>query len=141
MSTAAVYLDIEKAFDTTWQSGLLYKQSKLEFSKSLTKLIGSFLSERKFRVSVEGEVSTSREMQAGVPQDSVLSPTLFNTYINYAPRTHGVCLVLFAGDTCLYETNRMEGFIVRKLQRGLSSMETWCESWNIKINSDKTQGV
>jgi hypothetical protein len=25
MSTAAVFLDIEKAFDTTWHSGLLYK--------------------------------------------------------------------------------------------------------------------
>jgi hypothetical protein len=31
MSTAAVFLDIEKAFDTTWHSGLLYKMSKFEF--------------------------------------------------------------------------------------------------------------
>jgi hypothetical protein len=28
-----------------------------------------------------------------------------------------------------------------KLQRGLSSMETWCEHWNIKINEDKTRGI
>jgi hypothetical protein len=54
-STAAVFLDIETAFDTTWHSGLLYILSKLEFSTSLFKLIGSFLSQRKFRVSVEGE--------------------------------------------------------------------------------------
>jgi hypothetical protein len=118
-----------KTFDTTWHSGLLYKLSKLEFSNSLTKLIGSFLSERKFRVSVEVEMSTPREMQAGVPQGSALSPTLFNLYINYAPQTHGVHLALFADDTCLYATDRKEGFIVRKLQRGLTSMETWCERW------------
>jgi hypothetical protein len=31
MPTAAVFLDIEKAFDTTWHLGLLYKLSKLEF--------------------------------------------------------------------------------------------------------------
>jgi hypothetical protein len=31
-STAAVFLDIEKAFETTWHPGLLYKLSKLEFS-------------------------------------------------------------------------------------------------------------
>jgi hypothetical protein len=74
-----MFLDIEKALDTTWHSGLLYKLSKLEFS---TKLIGSFLSKRKFRVSVEGEMSTPRIMQAGVPQGSLLSPTLFNMYIN-----------------------------------------------------------
>jgi hypothetical protein len=42
MSTAAVFLGTEKAFDTTWHSGLLYKLSKLEFSASLMKLIGSF---------------------------------------------------------------------------------------------------
>jgi hypothetical protein len=65
MSTAAVFLDIEKAFDTTWQPGLLYKLSKLQFSTSLIKLISSLLSQRKFRVSVEGEMSTPRYMQAG----------------------------------------------------------------------------
>jgi hypothetical protein len=74
MSTAAVFLGIGKAFDITWHSGLLYKLSKLEFSTSFIKLVGSFLSQRKFRVSVEGEMSAPRVMQAGVPQGSVLSP-------------------------------------------------------------------
>jgi hypothetical protein len=134
-------LDIGKAFDTTWYYGLLYYLSKLEFSTNLIKLLGSFLSRRKFRVSVEAEVSTPREMQAGVSQDSVLSPTLFNMYINYAPQTRGVHLTLSADDTCLYTTDRKEGFIVRKLQRGLSSMEAWCERWIIKINEDKTRGI
>jgi hypothetical protein len=58
MSTAAVFLDIEKAFDTTWHHGLLYKLSDLHFSPSLIKLINSFLSYRKFRVKAEGELST-----------------------------------------------------------------------------------
>jgi hypothetical protein len=35
MSTAAVFLDIQKAFDTTWNSGLLYMMSKFEFSTRL----------------------------------------------------------------------------------------------------------
>jgi hypothetical protein len=83
--TAAVFLDIEKALDNTWHYGLLYKLSKLEFLTRLIKLIGSFLSQRKFRVSVEGEMSTPRVMQAGVPQGSLLSPTLFNMYINDTP--------------------------------------------------------
>jgi hypothetical protein len=48
ISMAAVFLDIEKAFDTIWHSGLLCKLSKLEFSTSLIKLISSFLSQRKF---------------------------------------------------------------------------------------------
>jgi hypothetical protein len=80
-------------------------------------------------------------MQAGVPQGSVLSPTLLNLYINDAPHTHGVHLALFADDTSLYASDRKEGFVVRKLQRSLSSIEAWCEPWNVKINEDKTQAI
>jgi hypothetical protein len=50
-------------------------------------------------------------------------------------------LALIADDTCLYATDRKEGFVVRKLQRGLSAMGTWCECWNIKINEKETQGI
>jgi hypothetical protein len=77
-------------------------------------------------------MSSPREMQAGVPQGSVLSPALFNFYINDAPQKHGVHLALFADDTCLFATDCKEG---------LSSVETWCECWNIKINGHKTQGT
>jgi hypothetical protein len=90
MYTAAVFLDIEKAFDTTWHFGSLYKLSALQFSTSLIKPIASFLSQRKFRVSEKGEMSTTRDIQAGVPQGYVLSPTLYSLYINDTPQTHGV---------------------------------------------------
>jgi hypothetical protein len=42
LSTTVVFLDIGKAFDTTWYSGLLYKLSKLNILTSFVKLIGSF---------------------------------------------------------------------------------------------------
>jgi hypothetical protein len=92
MSTAVVFLDIEKAFDTIWHPGLLYKLSKLEFSVTMIKLISSFLSQRKFILSVEGEMSTAREMQAGVPQGSVLPPTLCSMYINHTPKKQEVLI-------------------------------------------------
>jgi hypothetical protein len=121
MSTAAVFLDIEKAFDTTWHPALLYKLSKLQFSSRL--------------------MTTPRYMQAGVPQGSVISPTLYNLYINDTPQTSGVNLALFADDTCLYAIDRKEGYVLRKIQRGLNCMAAWRERWNIKnikINEDKT---
>jgi hypothetical protein len=71
MSTAAVFLDIAKAFGTTGHLGLA----------SVIKLTGSFLSQRKFRFSVEDEMSTGYIIQAGVPQGSILSPTLYSIYI------------------------------------------------------------
>jgi hypothetical protein len=77
MSTAAVFLDIKKAFDTTWHPGLLFKISKLQFPTNLIKLINSYLINRKFRVSVEGELSTPSRGAKG----SVLAPTLYSLYI------------------------------------------------------------
>jgi hypothetical protein len=53
-----------------------------------------------------------------------------------------IYLILFASETCLYATDRKEDFVVRKLKLGLSSLDTWCERWNIKINEDKKiQGI
>jgi hypothetical protein len=134
MSTASVSLDIEKAFDTTWHPGLLYKLFELHFSPSLSKLINSFVSSRKFRITAEGELPTPRDKQAGVPQISVLSPTLYSLYINDTPQAPGVYLALFAYDTCIYTTDHKVGYVLRKLQRSLTTMESWCECWNIKIN-------
>jgi hypothetical protein len=56
-------------------------------------------------------------------------------------QTPGVYPALFADDTCLYATDHKEVFIIRKFQRGLSSIQTWCECWNIKINEDMMQGI
>jgi hypothetical protein len=136
MSTVAVFLNIEKAFDKTWHLGLLYKLSELKMLISLIMLISSFLSQRKFRFSAESEMSTPRDIQAGMPQCSVLSPTLYILYINNTPRTPGVYLGLFADDNCIYATDRKEGYVLRKLQRGLSANETSCERRNIKIKED-----
>jgi hypothetical protein len=70
---AAVFLDIEKTFDITWHLGLLYELWELKFSICLVKLSSSFLSQRKFRISVKGEMSKPKDIQAGVPQGSVLT--------------------------------------------------------------------
>jgi hypothetical protein len=122
MSTAAVFLDIEKAFDTTWHPGLLYKLSELQFSTILVKLIASFLTNRKFKVSVEGELSLPRKVAAGVPQVSVLAQVLHSLYINDAPTAPGTHLALFNDNTCIYATEKYERRVFNKLQRGLTAM-------------------
>jgi len=106
MFTAAIFLDIQKAFDTTWHPGLLHKISELHISSSLIKLVSSFLSNRKFRA-----------IQAGVLQGSVLSTTLYSLYINDTPQTPRVYRALFADDTCIYTTDRKDSYVLRKYQR------------------------
>jgi hypothetical protein len=109
MATAAVFLDTEKAFDTTWHLGLLHKLYTLQFSTNLVKLIGCFLFQRKLGVSVEGGISAPRNIQAEVTQVPLLSPTLYSLYINDTPQTSGVYLGLFADDTCIFICDRTQG--------------------------------
>jgi hypothetical protein len=97
MSTLEVFLDIENAFDKMWQFGMLYKLFELKYAFSLIKPISSFLSQGKVNVSVEGEISAPRDIQAGEPQGSFLSPILCSTYINDMPQYlvfFYVCLLL-----------------------------------------------
>jgi hypothetical protein len=136
VSTAAVLLNIEKASVTIWHLGLLYNLSKVKLSISLIKFIASFLSQRKIRISVEGEMYTPRDTQAGVPQDSVLSPTLYSLCINNTPQTPGVYLGLFADDMYIDATDYKENYVLRKLPQCRKAFETWCERWNIKSNED-----
>jgi hypothetical protein len=88
MFTTTVFLDVEKAFDTTWHPGLLHELSDLHLSPSLIKLFSSLFSNRKFRVVVEGELPTSRDMQVGIPQVSVVIPTLYSLIYD-TPQSQG----------------------------------------------------
>jgi hypothetical protein len=129
-----------KAFNKRGHSGLLYKLSKLAFSTSLNKLV-AYLTNRKFKVLVKGEFSTPRNIVAEMPQSFVLAPTLYSLFINDAPLVPGIHLALFADYTCIYATEKHERRVLCKLQRGLTTVKSCCERWNIKINEGKSEAI
>jgi hypothetical protein len=116
MSTAAVVLDIEKAFNTTWHSGLLNKLTELEFLTSLINIIASFLTDRKCEVLVEGKFSTPRKIVTEDSQGSVLALTLYSLYTNHALTAPGTHLPLSADDNCIYMTEKYKRHVLCKLQ-------------------------
>ena len=101
-ATRAVALDISKAFDRVWHAGLLHKLKSCGISGQIFGLISSFLSNRRLRVVLDGKPSQEYPVNAGVPQGSILGPTLFLLYINDLPDDVICDIAIYADDTTLY---------------------------------------
>ena len=98
-----VFLDISKAFDRVWHSGLLHKLQLAGVNGNLLAWFKDYLSERYQRVIINGQHSEWGVTNAGVPQGSVLGPILFLIFINDIVNTVSNCNIrLFADDTCLF---------------------------------------
>ena len=95
-------IDIPKAFDRIWDAGLLHKLKSYGMSGQIFGLISSFVRNRQLQVVLDGKSSQEYKVNVGVPQGSVLGPTLFLLYINYLPY-NGICnIAIYADDTTLY---------------------------------------
>ena len=70
-------MDISKAFDKVWHDGLVFNLQCNGISGSLLDFFNSYLSNRRQRVFLNGIESEWKEIEAGVPQGSVLVPLLF----------------------------------------------------------------
>ena len=79
---AAILMDLSKAFDCLPHNILLCKLSSYGLTENATKLMESYLSDRKEQIKIGNVVSSWAEIQKGVPQGSTLGPLLFNVFIN-----------------------------------------------------------
>ncbi|GFV40267.1 RNA-directed DNA polymerase from mobile element jockey [Trichonephila clavipes] len=140
-STGAVFLDIQKAFDRVWVSGLIYKLITNNFPPALIHLINSYLVNRTFQVRVNDTLSNSLSIKYGVPQGSLLGPFLFNIYINDIPTHPQTSSNIYADDTVTLATYKNHKTITIALNNHLKLLETFFDTWKIKINVDKTIAV
>lgn len=136
--TGIVFLDIAQAFDKVWHDGLIHKLIMYKFPPYLIHLIKSYLTDRSFEVHLSNKISTTRAIEAGVPQGSVLGPTLFNIFINDMPDSPHVEVALYADDTALIARSLRGQQASLYLQNALDTLEEWYEDWRIKINVSKS---
>ena len=92
--------------------------------------IKDFLTNRTFRVCVEDQFSSIKEVLSGIPQGSVLGPLLFVLYINDLPDYVENKAKLFADDLKLIPNRKIIDDDLRKL-------EQWERTWLLKFNLDK----
>ncbi len=66
-SVLAVFFNLEKAYDTTWQNHILQQLPSLGLRGNMAVFIEFFLSHRSFRVQISSSVSSSFTQYEGLP--------------------------------------------------------------------------
>lgn len=137
---SAVFIDVEKAFDSISHKVLFDKLYNIGFRGPFLHLLKNFVSGRSQLVSIGDVRSEIVQLKAGVPQGSVLSPLLFNLYINDLPKAVRYCQIYqYADDTVLVSRHLNFGESMRLLQTDVCGLMDWFKANAIKVNSDKTK--
>lgn len=81
--SSAVFLDAERVFGKVWHGGLM---EKLKLCIPVhCALLDPYITSRFFRVKQGNEFSQLKDIEAGIPQGSILGSLLYNLYIMDLP--------------------------------------------------------
>ena len=101
--TVAIFIDVEKAFDSVWHEGLKKLFHDAKFPIKIIRWVSSFLDNRKGAIRINNIISREFILKAGVPQGSLLAPILYIFYIKNIPtKVFDALITSFYADDCSY---------------------------------------
>lgn len=136
----AIFFDIYKAFDCLWKNVIMHQIHKWNLRGHLPLFIQNFLIDRNFQVKINNNYSNIRHLLNGIPQGSVISPTLFQIAINslssffQPPVQH----LLYADDLLIYVRTSNLKYAEHKLQTALNKLHEWASNNGLNFTPDKT---
>ena len=134
MQTAWI-LYLEKAYDTVWITGLLYKLTVLKVPEYRLFVLRSYLEGRTYTVHINDARSKHISPPAGLPQGTVLSTTLYIADIPYPPDTQ---ITLYADDIAILSQSWRPETITRRLNSNLPQLFRYFNKWKLQVNVSKT---
>ena len=143
MGVHAAFIDFRKAFDLVDHNILLNKLAAMNINKPFWLWIKSFLSGRVQQVNLNGTLSSIATCPAGVPQGSVISPILFNTYIDdledALPEQLKVSTNKYADDCTQHQIVSVDSN--SNLQQSINEVNNWAVLNKMAINAKKTKDM
>ena len=140
--TAAILMDLSKAFDCLPHELLLLKLKAYGLSTAAQEMLSSYLSQRKQCVKVGEHISSMSDIIKGVPQGSILGPLLFNIFINDLFHFVNKCnLYNYADDNTLSKSDKSLDQVIAALHDDSRSLINWFKSNKMQANPEKFQAL
>ena len=139
-------VDIAGAFDKVSHLGVLHKLHSYGIAGTLHQWMTSYLTDRNLQVVAGGATFSRFPVTAGVPQGSILGPTLFLVYVNDAADIlpPGAVPATYAYDTTLYvliPSVNHAATSCNTLQTGMDALAEWGTPWRIQLEPSKSQAM
>lgn len=136
----AAFLDLRKAFDTVSTPILIDKLEAIGIRGIPLALLKDYLSGRTQKVKLGQTASEDADVSYGVPQGSVLGPTLFLIYINDLRnmRITNAKLFSYADDTAVVFSGKTWDDVKNSAEEGLALVATWLKNNLLTLNTSKT---
>ena len=141
IQTNVIYFDFQKAFDSVNHDIILKKlKSQYKIDGSLLRFFVNYLKGRNQQVVICGEKSSNKIVTSGVPQGSIIGPTLFLLFINDITLqiTPGTNIALYADDTKIWR-EIITGDDHWILQNDINKLLNWARVNKIKFHPDKSK--
>ena len=140
INTEMLYLDFSKAFDRVSHQKLLHSLSQFKLDPKILNWLTDYLDGRSQRTIIQNTLSNYSRITSGVPQGSVLGPTLFLVYINslldkLEQKFPAIKFYAFADDLKLLGNDGDE------LQLALKYIELWNKDWQLQIQATKSEHI
>jgi hypothetical protein len=137
---AIVFIDIKKAFDTVDRDILILKLHEIGADESTILWFQDYFRNRKQFMEFDKIKSSMKNTKYGVPQGSILGPTLFLLYINNMKHLnlHGK-VYQYADDMALVYSSKSINELQEMMQMDLDNIFLWMQSHKLTVNVNKTK--
>ena len=133
-----VLVDLTASYDTVWHSCLALKMLHVIPDHHIVGFLCELLSNRRFTLQKsDGQLSRPRSLKNGIPQDSTLSPMLFNIYISNLPHTQSQQYG-YGDDLALLYVNKDWKKIEKTLESDMMKISAYLDKWRLKLSTTKT---
>ena len=136
--TALLFMDLRKMFDTVSHKILLHKLQHYGIRGPAYVLIENYLTSRNQFVTFNNTSSSTKPINIGIPQGSILGPLLFLIYINNLPNAINSTLRFFADDTFFILRQSSLSSLEKACLDKLIQLKDWCDANKIQINPNKS---